>query len=144
ASRPPRFYFSFRSPYSWLAARVIGGPGTDRHGISYIPFWEPDEITLRDLRALGGEFLYTPMTKAKHLYILEDIRRLATSAGVRFFVHRREKFWGVDRIDAFLRGLGEDRERDGGSDVARRQSPAPVSAVDQAGCADVDHAGGCG
>ena len=239
APRPPRFYFSFRSPYSWLAARVIGGLGSaDRDGISYIPFWEPDEITLRALHALGGEFLYTPMSRAKHLYILEDIRRLATSAGVRyawpidvnpwwelphlayfaargcgkgreffdaayrarwehgrnicdertiadigaeigappgvlvgapneaeirragaealyecyrdgvfgvpFFVHRREKFWGVDRLDAFIRALGAGGERDGRSDVARRQPPALIPAAGEVGGADVDHAGGCG
>lgn len=228
APRPPRFYFSFRSPYSWLAARVIGGLGSaDRHGISYIPFWEPDETTLRALHALGGEFLYTPMSKAKHLYILEDIRRLATNAGVQyawpidvnpwwelphlayfaargcgkgreffdatyrarweqgrdicdertiaeigaeigappevlvsapndaeirragaealyecyrdgvfgvpFFVHRREKFWGVDRLEAFVRALGAGGKYDVRSDAARRQPPV-----------DADHAGGCG
>lgn len=77
-----RFYFSFRSPYSWLAARYVEerGGGKDEP-IDYIPFWEPDARSLELLHARGGEWLYTPMSRAKHLYILQDIKRLVASRG---------------------------------------------------------------
>jgi 2-hydroxychromene-2-carboxylate isomerase len=51
--------------------------------VDYIPFWEPDAQTLELLHARGGEFLYTPMSRQKHLYILQDIKRLATKHGYR-------------------------------------------------------------
>jgi 2-hydroxychromene-2-carboxylate isomerase len=87
----PRFYFSLRSPYSWLAYREL----LDRHAalaqrLEWIPFWEPDEDSLRLLAEAGGRFLYTPMSKAKHLYALQDVRRLAAERGLR-------PVWPVDR-----------------------------------------------
>lgn len=61
--------------------------------------------------------------------------------GVPFFVHRREKFWGVDRLGAFL-----DRVR--ASTVATAADPGPrsVAAGPSIEVATVDdgHAGGCG
>lgn len=89
--RAPRFYFSFRSPYSWIAARWLEQstlPAGVR--IEYVPFWEPDATTLEFLRQRGGEFHYTPMSRAKHLYILQDVRRLARKEGL-------EVVWPVDR-----------------------------------------------
>ncbi|MFC9297965.1 2-hydroxychromene-2-carboxylate isomerase [Streptomyces sp. NPDC057011] len=89
--RRPRFYFSLRSPYSWLAYREL----LDRHPevaarLEWAPFFEPDELSLKMLHAAGGEFPYTPMSKAKHRYILQDVRRLADERGLVFR-------WPVDR-----------------------------------------------
>jgi 2-hydroxychromene-2-carboxylate isomerase len=78
----PRFYFSFRSPYAWIASRLLEerlGPATD--DVEYIPYWEPDASTLALLKRGGGDILYAPMSRQKHLYILQDIHRLATALG---------------------------------------------------------------
>src|ERR1700730_17100085 len=91
SQRPPRFYFSFRSPFSWLAHRDL----TTRHAaiaerLEWIPFWEPDETSERQLRDAGGSFCYTPMSRDKHLYILQDVRRLAAQRDLTVT-------WPVDR-----------------------------------------------
>jgi 2-hydroxychromene-2-carboxylate isomerase len=86
-----KFYFSLRSPYSWLAyhdLRLRYRPLGDR--VEWIPFWEPDELSLRLLAEAGGQFVYTPMSRAKHLYVLQDVRRLAHERGLAFT-------WPVDR-----------------------------------------------
>ena len=47
-SRPAaRYYFSFRSPYSWIATRVLEErlPGAYGGEIEYVPTWEPDDRT---------------------------------------------------------------------------------------------------
>lgn len=81
--RTPRVYFSFRSPYSWMAverlARVIPEP----HGtLEFVPYWDPDAITEQELKARGGTFHYVQMSKAKHLYLLHDTKRLAARLGL--------------------------------------------------------------
>jgi 2-hydroxychromene-2-carboxylate isomerase len=88
---PLRWYFSLRSPYSWLAYRRL----TDQHpatatALEWRPFWEPDERSAAMLSGAGADFPYTPMSKDKLLYILGDIRRLAREAGL-------EPRWPVDR-----------------------------------------------
>jgi 2-hydroxychromene-2-carboxylate isomerase len=86
-----KFYFSLRSPYSWLAYHDLGVryPAlADR--LDWIPFWEPDEVSLRSLEEASGQFVYTPMSRAKHLYVLQDVRRLAGERGLAFT-------WPVDR-----------------------------------------------
>lgn len=91
AAQRPRFYFSFRSPYSWIAARLFDdhvAPHCD--DVELIPFWEPDDHTVELLRARRAEFVYTPMSRAKHLYILQDVRRLTTRLGYKMT-------WPVDR-----------------------------------------------
>ncbi|WP_327258013.1 2-hydroxychromene-2-carboxylate isomerase [Streptomyces sp. NBC_01244] len=98
--RPPRFYFSLRSPYSWLAYREL----LDRHRelagrIEWVPFFEPDELSLKMLRAAGGEFPYTAMSAAKHRYILQDVRRLAAERGLEFgWPVDREPVWEVPHL----------------------------------------------
>lgn len=228
----PRIYFSFRSPYSWLAVHDL----LSRHPVvaaelDWRPFWEPDERTLQLLEGAGGRFLYTPMSREKHLYVLGDVRRLVRRRelvmtwpldrhphweishlaylvaaaegrgapfieqvyrarwqegrdisdpavvaeladasgvsesivdavdddelrgrgveallavyadgvfGVPFFVNRREKFWGVDRLDAFVAALASSSERDG----TRQLSEAILSG--RSGTSEGGHAGGCG
>lgn len=78
-----RYYFSLRSPYSWLAHRDLQQHHPDvLAALEWLPFWEPGEELLADLESEGGRFLYSPMTRAKHLYILRDVRRLAAARGL--------------------------------------------------------------
>lgn len=89
--RKPRFYFSFRSPYAWIASRRIEEHDQlDSDALEYIPIWEPDAQTMESLTALGGDFLYARMSKAKRLYILQDIKRLTTQLGYAMT-------WPIDR-----------------------------------------------
>ncbi|MFE9635249.1 2-hydroxychromene-2-carboxylate isomerase [Streptomyces sp. NPDC006463] len=90
ARRGPRWYFSFRSPYSWMAYRDL----VDRYPdvadqLEWIPFWEPDEPALDELERSNIKLPYVPMSKEKHLYILQDVRRLARARGL-------EMVWPVD------------------------------------------------
>lgn len=90
-SQQPRFYFSFRSPYSWLAYRDLVRAHADVAArLVWRPFWEPDAWSRELLAAAGGTFPYTPMSRAKHLYILGDVRRLAAARGL-------SPSWPVDR-----------------------------------------------
>ena len=91
SNRPPRWYFSLRSPYSWLAYREL----TDRYPdllatLEWRPFWEPDEGGLSQLTGRGGAFPYVDMGRAKSRYILQDVRRLAAARGLT-------PTWPVDR-----------------------------------------------
>ena len=113
ARKPPRWYFSFRSPYSWLAYREL----VDRHPdiadtLEWRPFWEPEPALAERLAAAGGEFPYVPMSREKHRYILQDVRRLTAERGLSFA-------WPVDRaprwevahlgyLVAAERGLGRE------------------------------------
>ncbi|MFJ9178082.1 2-hydroxychromene-2-carboxylate isomerase [Streptomyces sp. NPDC102360] len=98
--RPPRFYFSLRSPYSWLAYREL----LDRHpdtaaALEWVPFFEPDELSAKLLAEAGGSFPYTPMSAAKHRYILQDVRRLAAERGLDFsWPVDREPVWEVPHL----------------------------------------------
>jgi 2-hydroxychromene-2-carboxylate isomerase len=86
-----KFYFSLRSPYSWLAYHDLQTihPGLGER-LEWIPFWEPDELSLRLLAQAGGDFVYTAMSRAKHLYVLQDVRRLARERNLTVT-------WPVDR-----------------------------------------------
>lgn len=235
----PRFYVSFRSPYSWLAYREL----VDRHPdllarLEWRPFWEPDEHFRQLLAQAGGEFPYVDMSRAKSLYILQDVQRLARSRGLRlvwpvdrgpvwevahlaylvarrhgqgrafaarvyqarweqgrdisdratiaaiaadlgldpqtvadavddpavcqegvqalldvcadgvfgvpFFVHGREKFWGVDRLPAFVESVAATTSAVADSDLALGSVRVDVAAGQPGPAADLGHAGGCG
>ncbi|MEV6304172.1 DsbA family protein [Actinoplanes sp. NPDC051861] len=81
--RRPRLYFSFRSPYSWLAVRRLREVVPDlSSAFDCMPYWDPDEQTSAGLKARGGEFHYVQMSRAKHLYMLMDTKRLAAAHGI--------------------------------------------------------------
>lgn len=92
ASKRPRYYFSFRSPYSWIASRILADrlSPEEREPIEFIPYWEPTPQTLEALREQGGDFLYRPMSREKHLYILQDVKRLTRSLNLTHV-------WPIDR-----------------------------------------------
>lgn len=77
------FFFGLRSPYAWLAHRLIAQhlPVAAQAAIEYVPFWAPQADTLQALREAGGEFLYRPMSRERHLYILGDLKRIVTRLG---------------------------------------------------------------
>lgn len=80
------FFFAFRSPYAWLAYRLLTDSLSpkDLARIEFVPFWEPQPETLAALQEENGECLYRPMSKQRHLYILQDVKRLATGLSLPF------------------------------------------------------------
>jgi 2-hydroxychromene-2-carboxylate isomerase len=86
----PRLYFSFRSPFSWLLVEQLRRAVPDAlETFELVPYWEPDDATAAALAARGAAIHYAPMSKAKHLYILQDVKRLATGLDL-------ELRWPVD------------------------------------------------
>lgn len=113
AKKPPRWYFSFRSPYSWLAYRDLMDTYPDiADRVEWRPFWEPDPLMRKRLAAAGGVFPYVPMSREKHYYILQDMRRLAAERGLSFtWPVDREPHWEVAHLGYLVaeeRGFGRD------------------------------------
>ncbi len=75
----PTYFFSFRSPYSWLASLSLKRRIDERDEFELVPFWEPDQRSAKLLQERKGEFPYRTMSDAKHRYILKDIGRLTKS-----------------------------------------------------------------
>lgn len=107
----PRFYFSLRSPYSWLAYReLLSSHGWVADLVEWVPFWEPDAESSRLLTSLGGSFPYSTMTRAKSLYILQDVKRLAAGVSFRWPVDR-EPVWEIPHLGYLVAeraGLGRE------------------------------------
>jgi len=90
-SRVPRFYFNFRSPYSWIAYRDLMDRFPDvAQVVEWHPWWEPDADSERRMAEHQRSFPYTAMSRDKHLYILQDVRRLTADRGLAVT-------WPVDR-----------------------------------------------
>lgn len=90
APREPVFYFSLRSPYSWLAYKDLLARYPDvADRVRWEPFWEPDESWQQVLADARVRFHYVDMSRAKALYILQDVRRLVRQRGL-------EMSWPVD------------------------------------------------
>jgi 2-hydroxychromene-2-carboxylate isomerase len=113
AKARPRFYFSFRSPFSWMASirleeRIPDAPDL----IDYIPYIDPDERTWETLRARKVEMHYVQMSKAKHLYILQDTKRLSAARGLAMkWPIDRDPWWVLPHLaylDAVQQGSGRD------------------------------------
>jgi 2-hydroxychromene-2-carboxylate isomerase len=81
--RRPRLYFSFRSPYSWMAVHRLrtAVPEVMRE-LDWLPYFDPDPITEAALAERDAEFHYVQMSRAKHRYILMDTKRLADRDGL--------------------------------------------------------------
>jgi 2-hydroxychromene-2-carboxylate isomerase len=78
------FAFGFRSPYAWIARRLIRGllPPADAARITPLPCWTPRPETLARLAAGGGAFLYQEMPRTKQIYVMRDINRLCAHLGL--------------------------------------------------------------
>lgn len=81
--RRPRLYFSFRSPYSWLTVRrLLEELPEAATEFDWLPYWDPDPLTSAALDERGARVHYVQMSRAKHLYLLLDTKRLANELGV--------------------------------------------------------------
>jgi 2-hydroxychromene-2-carboxylate isomerase len=79
----PRLYFSFRSPYSWMTIERLRAAVPDAWtALDWYPYWDPDGKTAAALAERGAELPYAQMSRAKHLYILMDTKRLAQREGL--------------------------------------------------------------
>jgi 2-hydroxychromene-2-carboxylate isomerase len=116
----PRFYFSLRSPYSWLALHDLRtGYRAVADQVEWRPFFEPDARSSALLAEAGGQFPYTPMSKEKHLYILQDVKRLAADRGLQFgWPVDRAPVWEVPHL-AYLVAARHGRGRDFVTSAAR-------------------------
>ncbi|MFB7738715.1 2-hydroxychromene-2-carboxylate isomerase [Streptomyces sp. NPDC056112] len=91
AKKPPRWYFSLRSPYSWFAHHDLKKHHPDvLDSVQWIPFWEPDARSEELLAQAGVELPLVPMAREKNFYILQDARRLADDRGL-------DVTWPIDR-----------------------------------------------
>ena len=108
--RTPRFYFSLRSPYSWLAYRELMEDHPDiAAAVEWRPFFEPDETSERMLTEAGGTFPYAAMSRAKHLYVLQDVGRIAKCRGIALsWPVDRAPVWEIPHL-AYLVALREGR-----------------------------------
>jgi len=84
----------------------------DQFELDYIPTWEPDKVTLALLQERGGKVLYHPMSREQHLYILQDIKRLATNLGYRIaWPVDHEPWWELPNLACLAaRQQGKGRE----------------------------------
>ena len=82
--KPPRLYFSFRSPRSWLAVRrLVERWPQAPDAITFIPHWIPNDGMRATLRSADSAFLDTPISRAKHEYLLADTNRLVHRLGYK-------------------------------------------------------------
>jgi 2-hydroxychromene-2-carboxylate isomerase len=110
--REPRLFFSFRSPFSWLAlVRLRRAMPTALDRVEWIPFWDPDVEMERALESRGARMHYVPMSKAKHFYILEDTKRLADKLGLKMaWPIDTDRWWEVPHLGwLHARRLGRSR-----------------------------------
>lgn len=79
----PVWYLSLRSPYSWLAIRLAQKHHPRLWEESELRvFFEPGEATAEQVTERRIDFPYVAMSRAKHLYILRDVRRIAGGLGL--------------------------------------------------------------
>ncbi|MGV9853793.1 DsbA family protein [Streptomyces sp. NPDC003442] len=111
--RRPRLYFNLRSPFSWMGLKRLEERFPQApEVIEYYPYWDPDEKTRAALEERDSGFHYTQMSKAKHLYILQDTKRLSTRFGYTMsWPVDIDPWWEVPHL-AWLkaRHLGRERE----------------------------------
>ncbi|MER6019334.1 2-hydroxychromene-2-carboxylate isomerase [Streptomyces anulatus] len=112
--RPPRWYFSLRSPYSWFAYRDLMSDHPEvLDTVDWLPFWEPDEWTAKLLAQEGVTLPIVAMSRAKNFYILQDTRRLATDRGLDriSWPIDRDPCWEVSHL-AWIAAEDEGRGKD--------------------------------
>lgn len=134
----PVVFFSFRSPFSWMALECLRRAQPDAHEqMEFVPFWEPDARTAEGLSARGALLHYETMSKAKHLYILQDTKRLAQRLGLTMVWPVDVQPWWEPSHLAWLAARRQGRAREfydaiiaarwqRGEDISR---PAVISAA---------------
>lgn len=111
--RRPRLYFNLRSPFSWMGLKRLEERFPQApEVIEYYPYWDPDEKTRAALEERDSGFHYTQMSKAKHLYILQDTKRLSTRFGYTMsWPVDIDPWWELPHL-AWLKARHLGRERD--------------------------------
>ncbi|PWI06380.1 disulfide bond formation protein DsbA [Streptomyces sp. NWU339] len=111
--RPPRLYFNLRSPFSWMGLKRLEERFPQApEVIEYYPYWDPDDKTRAALEDRDSGFHYTQMSKAKHLYILQDTKRLSARFGYKMaWPVDIDPWWEVPHL-AWLKARHLGRERD--------------------------------
>ncbi|MEV1025806.1 DsbA family protein [Streptomyces sp. NPDC050264] len=112
-NKTPRFYFSLRSPYSWLAYRTVMTEHRDlAERLEWVPFFEPDPLSARLMADQGGRFPYSEMSREKNRYVLQDVGRITKSLGIRVtWPVDRDPVWEVPHLGylvAARQGRGHD------------------------------------
>ena len=112
-NKTPRFYFSLRSPYSWLAYRTLMAEHRDlAERLEWVPFFEPDQLSARLMKEQGGRFPYSEMSREKHRYVLQDVGRITKSLGIRVvWPVDRDSIWEVPHL-GYLVARGQGRGHD--------------------------------
>lgn len=139
-NKTPRFYFSLRSPYSWLTHQEL----SHRHPelvdrLRWVPCFEPDAESTRLLAEQGGTFPYSEMSREKNRYVLQDVGRLTKARGITVtWPVDREPVWEVPHLGylvAAREGRGQEyiaacyRARFGeGRDICDRAVIAAIGA----------------
>jgi 2-hydroxychromene-2-carboxylate isomerase len=104
------FHFGLRSPYSWLAERLLQRfvAPADWSRIEPVPYWDPRPATLEALRARKADVLYRPMSRTRHLYILGDVKAAAQRLGlaVRWPVDGAQPDWELPHRACLAAGSG--------------------------------------
>lgn len=112
-NKTPRFYFSLRSPYSWLAYRKVMTEHRDlAERLEWVPFFEPDALSARLVEDQGGRFPYSEMSREKNRYVLQDVGRITKSLGIKVtWPVDRDPVWEVPHLGylvAARQGRGHD------------------------------------
>ncbi|MEU1161409.1 2-hydroxychromene-2-carboxylate isomerase [Streptomyces sp. NPDC090075] len=137
-NRTPRFYFSLRSPYSWLAYQEL----TEHHKdlverLEWLPFFEPDETSARMLRERGGRFPYSEMSREKNRYVLQDVGRITKARGITVnWPVDVDPVWEVPHL-GYLVAAREGRGHDYIAAVYRARFGAGRDVCDPATIADI-------
>lgn len=131
-------HFSFRSPFSWIAVTKLWRAVPDlTERVELLPYYDPDKHTVAALQARGADFHYQQMSKAKHLYILYDVRRQVRKHGLSMtWPVDVDPWWELPHL-AWIRAteLGKGAEFYRGITAARWErgenicDPAVVAAV---------------
>ncbi|MCW3816579.1 DsbA family protein [Micromonospora sp. DR5-3] len=146
--KPPRLYFSFRSPRSWLAVRQLTERWPEAPDvITFVPHWAPADGLRAALAEADSGFLDTPISRAKHEYLLVDTNRLVHRLGYRMvwpadmdvdwavphlaWLYAREQGRGWEFYQAAVRARWEEGENI--SDPAVLAGLATEAGIDPAG-----------
>lgn len=86
-----KFYFSYRSPYAWLATRRMESMLTGLPvELLLRPVWEPEPELEKRLAEIEISWHFAQPSREKRRYIFQDIRRYVRAGGLRFK-------WPIDR-----------------------------------------------
>ncbi|WEO94734.1 DsbA family protein [Streptomyces sp. FXJ1.172] len=111
--KPPRWYFSLRSPYSWFAYLDLTQRFPDvADALEWIPFWEPDATTQKMLDEARVELPIVAMSRAKNFYILQDLARISKARGLTMTVPiDKDPNWEVSHL-AYLAAKEQGRGKE--------------------------------